>query len=212
MTAIFENAIGSIAGTSIEHLQAEHLYRVCESTFDIAAFSSNVIQSFFTISDSANLQATCLRVLHLAGNFGFVSVGDTSIPYENIIQWNRLRAALFTLLRISGNPDLPASTVEMLVSLITTECGAVIAQCSAGPTSSSIIFHEDVISEETGIPAGIGIRAVLETLEKACSLQTPIFSMRNCLHVLYTSRQVVFRTLLSECPMPVEKGSFHDPR
>ena len=214
LAAIFENAIISIANISsqLEHIQAEHLYCICESTFDIAAFSSNAIQSLFNVSDSKSLQAICLRVLRVVGNFGFVSFGDANIPNENIIQWNRLRAALFTLLRISGKPDIPASISEILISLITTECESVIVQCSGGPTSCSKIFREDIISEETGLPPGIGIRVLLETLENAFLSFTPVLSMRNCLHVLYTSRQAVLHTLISECSMPVGKGSFHDPR
>lgn len=102
--------------------------------------------------------------------------------------------------------------MEMLISLIATECKAVTVQCSNGPISTSEIFQEDVIAEETGVPPGIFIRVVMETLVKAISLQTPISNMNNALHILHTSRNTVLRALLSKCSEPVQKGSFHDPR
>lgn len=218
---MLKSSMDTIAGIHkrMNCYQAEDLYRVCESTFDIASFSSDAVQSVFNISDntSTSLQAICLHVLHGVGNFGYVSFQNSStsamMSNEIIVQWNRTRAALFTLFRVSGRPDIPASIIEILISLITTECEAVLTQCSAGPASSSRFFHEDIISEEeTGIPPGMYIRAISETLEKELLKRTPISSMRNCLHVLYSSRQSVLRTLTSECPMPHKKGSFHDPR
>eukprot|EP00536_Pseudo-nitzschia_multiseries_P008936 jgi/Psemu1/257694/estExt_Genewise1Plus.C_2380002 len=213
LTSIFENAISTIATTKsqMQNLEAETLSRICENTFDIAAFSPNVVQSLFAISDNTTSQAVCLNVLHQAGNFGFLSIQDVNIQFERIVQWNRLRAALFTLFKSTGNPDLPQSIIEILISLITRECESVILQCSAGPTSTSTVFHEEVVSEET-IPPAIFIRVVAETIDKAFSSQIQLSGMRNALHVLYATRHAVLCTLVSECSMPVQKGSFEDPR
>mmetsp|Transcript_27547 Transcript_27547/g.59322 ORF Transcript_27547/g.59322 Transcript_27547/m.59322 type:complete len:1400 (+) Transcript_27547:106-4305(+) len=213
LVSMFENAISSIANINnqLGKLEAKALSLICENTFDIAAFSPNVVHSLFATSDSAASQAVCLHVLHQAGNFGFLSLQDANIQYESIVQWNRLRAALFTLLKMTGNPDLPSSIIEILISLVVKECETVMIQCSAGPTSPSKIFNEVIISEET-IPPGIFIRVVVETLDKAFSTQTPISEMRNTLHVLYATRHAVLHTLISECSMPVQKGSFEDPR
>lgn len=213
LASIFENAIASIASANhqLENLEAERFSKICESTFDIAAFSPNTVHSLFDMSNSVTQYAVCLHVLHQAGNFGFLSAHHASIEFKSIIGWNRLRAALFTLFKASGNPDLPVSIVGILISLITSECEAATMQCSAGPTSSSRVFHEDVISEES-IPPGLFIQVVVETLDKAFSMQIPIFKLRNVLQVLYSTRHSIIRTLLSECPMPIQKESFHDPR
>lgn len=213
LTSIFENAVASIASTNhqLDNLSAEILSKICECAFDIAAFSPHVIHSFFNVSNSVTLRTICLHVLHQAGNFGFLLSDDASTECGTIFEWNRLRAALFTLLKMAGDPDLPDSIVEILISFITKECEAATIQCSAGPTSSSKIFHEDVISEES-IPPGLFIRVVTETLDKAFLMQIPIFQMRNALQVLYKTRHSIIRTLLSPCPMPIQKGSFHDPR
>jgi hypothetical protein len=213
LASIFENAITNVASASqqLESLGPQSLSKICESTFDIASFSSDTINSLFDTSNCGTLQADCLHVLHYAGNLGFSSAHDANVEHESIIQWNRVRAALFTLLRTSGIPDLPSSVVEILVSLITSECEATIMQCSAGPTSPSRVFHEDIVSEGS-VPSGLFIRVAVETLDKAISKQIPFSSMRNVLQVLYTTRHSVLRTLLSECPIPMRKGSFHDPR
>jgi len=213
LLSMIESSITCIANAKqrLDNLDVEILTKICESAFDIAAFSYDIRSSLFTTGDSTSVQTLCLHVLEKAGNFGFVVAHDDSIQWATILGWNRLRAALFTLLKTSGNPDLPDSVVGILVSLIQGECEAATVQCSAGPTSSSRCFHEDVISEEN-IPPALFIRVIVETVDKAISSQIPIFKMRNMFHVLYVTRQSVLRTLLTVCPMPVQKGSFYDPR
>ena len=213
LTDIFEKAVSSIVSAKphLQNLGFESLSRICESTFDIAAFSPNTILSLFSTANGENLQGMCLHVLHKAGNIGFLFPHDSSEGSDVIIAWNRLRAALFILLKKIGNPDLPSSVVGILISFITIECEAATIQFSKGPLSSSRIFHEDVVSEES-IPPGLFIRAMAETFDRAFSLQVPLSLMRNTLHVLYTTRHSVMNLLLAECPEPVQKGSFHDPR
>ncbi len=210
---MFENSVTFIASANnqIDNLGAEVLWKICESIFDIAAFSPNTIRSLYDVSNSGSLQAACLHVLHQVGNFGFASAVDPSVEFACILGWNRVRAALFTLFKSAGNPDLPDSVVGIFTSLITSECEAATIQCSAGPTSTSRIFHEDVISEES-IPPALFIRVLVEALDRGLSMKIPIIEMRNVLQVLYTTRQPVIRALLSECPAPIQKGSFYDPR
>ena len=127
------------------------------------------------------------------------------------IQWNRVRASLFSLLKVSGTPDLPPTAVEILVGLIRAECDAIMFQCNVGPRSSSHIFREELISEE-GVPAGIFIRVLGEILDKPCSAGLSLDSMSNCVRVLFDSRVAVLHAFASHCPNPVETDSFCDPR
>jgi hypothetical protein len=99
----------------------------------------------------------------------------------------------------------------MVVAWIRTECEAVLYQCSLGPTSSSTVFDDNVISEDT-VPAGIFVRAVSEIMEQALATGHQLGSLPNCLRVLQESRLVLLRAVTSECPDPVQKGSFCDPR
>jgi hypothetical protein len=149
--------------------------------------------------------------MHQAGNLGFLSLGDNMAPQENIMQWNRFRAALFTLFKMSGDPDVLVPSTEMMISWIKTECEATLLQCSKGPTSSSNIFNEDVISEEN-VPPGLFIQCSIEILERALSLRTPVVLMSNLLRVLIECRHSVISVIISQCPSPVNRGSFHDPR
>ncbi len=213
LASMFENSVTSIANVNhqLDNLKTDILSMICESAFDIAAFSPNMIRSLFDLSNAGTLQTGFLHVLEQVGNFGFVSAVDPSVDFTRIIGWNRVRASLFTLFKLARSPDLPDSIVGILTSLITSECEAATIQCSAGPTSTSRIFHEDVISEEN-IPPGLFIRVLVETLDNALSMKIPMVHMKNVLQILYTTRHSVIRTLLSECPNPVQKGSFYDPR
>ena len=213
LASMFEHSVTSIANVNqqLENLQTDTLSMICESAFDIAAFSPHMIRSLFDLSNPGTLQTGFLHVLEQVGNFGFASAANPSVDFTRIIGWNRVRASLFTLFKLARSPDLPDSIVGILTSLITSECEAATVQCSAGPTSSSRIFHEDVISEEN-IPSGLFIRVLVETLDNALSTKIPMVHMRNVLQVLYTTRQSVIRAMLLECPNPVVKGSFHDPR
>jgi hypothetical protein len=112
---------------------------------------------------------------------------------------------------VSGSPDLPPTAVELTIALIRTECNAVIFQCNAGPTSSSSIFSEDLISEE-GVPAGIFVRVLGEILDNGVAAGLPLTSMANCIKVMFETRVSVLHAFTSMCPNPTQKGSFCDPR
>jgi hypothetical protein len=127
------------------------------------------------------------------------------------IQWNRLRAALFTLFKQSGAPDLPSTAVDIMAAWITTECDAIMLQCNAGPASPSSIFTEE-LNSEYAVPAGAFVAVIRELLDKAFHKKTSFDSMSHCIRVMFQSRHAVLRAMTSECPDPVLKGSFYDPR
>jgi hypothetical protein len=210
----FEDTVQSIASltNNISHLGHDALFHLCENIFDIAAFGPQIANSIFDIKNgSSSIQAQCLQVIHHANNLGFTSSEDHISSPETIVQWNRLRAAIFTLFRKSGSFDLPTVGTEMLISWIQLECHAAMTQCAQGPTSVSRIFNEDIISEET-IPPGLFIQVLSETLEQACFAQVSLTNLRNALYVLAKSQEAVLQTISSQCPSPIQKGSFHDPR
>lgn len=212
LTSLFNNSVDSIVNIGEnQHFNAENLFRVSESAFDIAAFSQTTVNSLFAVSHVDSQRVSCLKVLHDAGNVGYICYGDPMVPYETLFQWNRARAALFTLLRTSGNPDLPVIGTDMMISLIKTECEAILAQCSLGPTSHSRIFCEDIVSEDA-VPAGLFLQILVETLERALALRTPISLLKNAFRALYESRHSVIHVIVAKCPSPIQKGSFEDPR
>jgi hypothetical protein len=92
-----------------------------------------------------------------------------------------------------------------------TECEAIQRQCQLGPTSSSSIFREELISEES-VPSGTTLRVLAEILDSAVQLKIPIDSMVNCIRVMSEVRLDVLQTITSECPTPRGKTSFCDPR
>ena len=122
-----------------------------------------------------------------------------------------MRAALYTLLRVSGSPDLPSATVDMTISLIRCECAAILHQSNSGPTSPSPIFREDVIGEE-GVVAGNILKAIGELIENAIKAGLSLEAVPNCVRVLNESRNSVLEAITSVCPSPIQKGSFEDPR
>ncbi|KAL3923871.1 MAG: hypothetical protein SGILL_001395 [Bacillariaceae sp.] len=212
LEAIFEHAVSSITANSDQMAcpPPGALFHICESVFDIAAFRPDIANLVFdTRNDNAD-RPTCIHVLHETTNFGFRVPTDVMTD-DTILQWNRLRAAIFTLLKGSSAPDIPSSAVPLLQSLIRVECEAVLSQCGHGPNSTSRVFHEDVISEEN-IPAGLFIQVLTETLSNAFRSQVPVEALGNALRVLVDARQLVLQTIVSDCSSPVKKESFHDPR
>eukprot|EP00980_Cylindrotheca_fusiformis_P016698 scaffold5024_cov136-Cylindrotheca_fusiformis.AAC.27 len=193
---------------------ADALFQMSENVFDVSAFSPDMVTTLFDFNpdDSSSSRRACLEVLVSAENFGFQALSDPcSVTSDSLIQWNRLRAALFMLIKSVGSPDLPATAIDLVRSGIMVECEAVLFQCNAGAKSSSLIFRDDIISEDA-IPAGVMLQALGEILEKASSSGAQIASMTNVIHVLFESRMVVLRAIAAECPNPIEKGSFSDPR
>jgi hypothetical protein len=97
-----------------------------------------------------------------------------------ILQWNRLRAALFALLKCCASPDLPNRAIDMIQALVTTECQLIHEQlAAAGPmnatSTASVMFHSDVMGceENTGVPAGLLIKCVNDAMEVSASERPP---------------------------------------
>jgi hypothetical protein len=214
LKTMFDNLLSTIATFThqLESLSHVDLHRLCEMVFDAGAFSPSFVSTLFDGIDNDGVHASCLRVLHESGIFGFRVLNGMKLSLEAIHQWNRLRGALFILLTKTVWIDVPTITVPMLSSWIRIECEAALRQCSLGPTSSSPIFHEDIISEES-VPPGLFIQLIASNLSSVCRIQVPLVTgFRNSVAILSDTRQYVLEAILSPCGCPVGKGSFHDPR
>lgn len=108
-------------------------------------------------------------------------------------------------------PDLPSAATDLVQASIMAECKAALHQCSLGPRSSSIVFNDEVISEEV-VPAGLMLQTLGETLESALTSSVPLQAMATTIRILYESHGAVLQVVTADCPFPIEKGSFCDPR
>jgi hypothetical protein len=214
LAAMFEDLLRRIAifDTQVDRVSAESTYQICETVFDAGAFSPFFVGTLFDMDGPDSLKARCLHVFSELGVFGFKVMKDCHISQEVIHQWNRLRAALFILLTKSGGTDIPSTFTTTMMSWIQTECEAAIYQCSCGPTSSSRIFHEDVISEDV-VPPGLFIQVLAANLSSVCQSNIPLATeLKNSLTILSSTRQHVLQAMTALCGCPAGKGSFHDPR
>jgi hypothetical protein len=134
-----------------------------------------------------------------------------------LCKWNRQRASLFALIKKSAHStkDISEKATKITVACVTAECEAIQQQCSNGPTSTSIIFTDDVVSPES-IPAGLMVMALADVVSLSCSTiienhnTLPFF---NCLRTLTLIKDPVLSTITSTCPDPqCHSGSFVDPR
>ena len=210
LVEVFEISIAAIA--SIGHqVNAESFFHVTEHTFDLAGFSPAIVFHFFELVRTAPTpsSSSCIEVWTSLVTFGYTHMADSSIPSTVFADWNRLRAAVFCLIKASGGPDIPTAIIEPMIGWIRAECKAVIEQCQLGPTSSSLIFREEVISEEV-VPAGLFLHAIHHFLE--VSKARPLQEISNCIHILCHCQTHVMEAISCTCPSPVQKGSFYDPR
>jgi hypothetical protein len=120
-------------------------------------------------------------------------------------QWNRLRAAMFQLLRAATNPGLPDRGAEIARACNLAECEAIQRQCHGGPGSSSSIFNDDIVSMDS-VPAGIFVRVLGEAMIGRGNVVHP-----NCVHKMMECRECVMGTIMHPCPDPAS-SSFADPR
>lgn len=209
LTGLFNSAVDMIASFNGHTTFDERvLFEMTELSFDIAAFSPMIIASLFK-DDGNHQQTDCLKTMTRACVQGY----HQQIQHSQaaIGQWNRLRAALFEVLKVAADPDFPDRAVEMVNALVYAECEAIAHLCRAGPSSHSAIFHEDVISLDA-IPAGLFIRVLDETIQSACSTDfNPLGPIRNTIESLYASKGPVLVAITLECPDPYP-GCFADPR
>lgn len=119
-----------------------------------------------------------------------------------ILKWNRLRAAIFTLIKATGVPDVPGKVGHMVVAWTRSECEAIRRQCAGGPTSSSEIFVGGIVGED-GVPAGLFIFSIHLMLRTA---KNPLY---NCLNTLIECKESVLTAFVHPCPDP---AGFDDPR
>lgn len=105
---------------------------------------------------------------------------------------------------------MPQPACEILIACIVAECDTIERQCAQGPTSTSSIFREDAISRD-GIPAGLFVEAILNTISLSNSARKQAIILSNCVHILQTCKPSVLRSISNDCPDPTDR-SFCDPR
>lgn len=214
LQTIFEAAVNAIASMDQkDNISADDIFVIAENVFDIAAFSPEIVKILFDYNggDDTSSRPVCLRVLEKVGNFGFQPLPHTPAAVDALTQWNRLRAALFCLVKVSGTLDLPSNAVPLVLTWISEECRSINDICSQGPMATSPIFHDDMIEAES-IPTGLFLHAFGETLDNCVKEKLPIISVPNCIHAIYTCKETVLNVIVSRCPNPFAKGSFSDPR
>jgi hypothetical protein len=222
---LFNSEIATIASFQ-GHLSFDEksLYRMCESTFDLAAFSPSIVSSLFASDHHPTAQNTaCIETLTNTCILGYQQLSISSAYTEATVQvrsnvlswiqrrrsislltfnayllpqWNRLRAALFQLLCAATNPDIPDRGAEIALACNLAECEAIQRQCHGGPGSSSSIFNDDIVSVDS-VPAGIFVRVLGEA--------------PNGVHKMMECRECVMGTIMHPCPDPAS-SSFVDPR
>ena len=210
LVEVFELSIAAIASIG-QQVNNESFFHVTEHTLDLAGFSPAIVCHFFEMLRSAPSPSSsaCIEVWTNLVRFGYTHMTDSSIPSTVFVDWNRLRAAVFCLIKASGGPDIPTAILEAMIGWIRAECDAVIEQCHMGPTSSSLIFREEIISEEV-VPAGLFLHVVHHFLE--VNKTRPLQEMSNCIQILCQCQTHVMEAISCACPCPIQKGSFYDPR
>ena len=141
---------------------AAHLYQLCEASYDVAAFPSEITRTVF-LSDTAS-EALDNVVSECAAGYKF-AFDNGGNPSQACVQWGRLRGGLVTLFRSCNGSGIPPVIVQAVRRLVVAECESVI--CTMGQTSSSI-FVDHIIGEEM-LPAGAFVKVLGEYLESALS-------------------------------------------
>ncbi len=210
LRAIFESVVKMIAALKAQqHASVDALFQITEYTFDLAAFSPDIVRTLFDSINTSTSSTACVDLLTTAGCLCYTHASNTLLPSDIVFEWNRLRAALFCLLKASGTNDLPSGALRPVVTSIHTECNAIINQCSLGPLSSSNVFREDLICDEV-VPAGLFVHVIHHFLKNNSS--GSMRDMPNCVTALCQCQRTVLDAVSSTCPNPLTNGSFHDPR
>lgn len=124
---------------------------------------------------------------------------------------------MFALVKKSAQStkDISERAAKIAVACVTAECEAINRQCLNGPSSTSLIFAEDVVSPES-IPAGLMVKALADVVTLSCDSSTQNYSalpFDNCLRTLIMIKDPVLSTILLTCPDPqCKSGTFTDPR
>lgn len=127
-------------------------------------------------------------------------------------KWNRLRAALFALIKKSAISDVSVQGAAILVACVSSECESIRHQCCAGPESISAIFVENVVSPDS-VPAGLFVRAIADVLQSDNDARTNnhVVVRTNCVQALTALKGPILETISLPCPDPCN-GAFVDPR
>ena len=114
-----------------------------------------------------------------------------------------MRASVVLLFQTSANPTLPPSIVNVLSTLIHTECHAAMIQLnSTTNTKISNLFHKCVIGDDI-LPAGVYLMIhsnVLSSILKDnnSGLQQQMIAIQDCLLTLNASKTHIFQLLLHQ--------------
>jgi hypothetical protein len=124
-------------------------------------------------------------------------------------QWNRLRGSLCGLLKSLLLSTNSKAVYEMLHALVQTECTAIQQQCQAGPSSTSEIFVDDLISTET-LASGLYVWVMGEVIQRArTSVEGSDMSL--FLELLSQISDNVLGAATHACSEPLQ-NAFVDPR
>ncbi len=123
------------------------------------------------------------------------------------VKWSRLRASVIFLFQTSANPTLPSSIVNVLSTLIHTECHAAMIQLNSNTNGKvSNLFHKCVIGDDI-LPAGVYLMIhsnVLSSILKNNNndLQQQMVAIQTCLSTLNASKTYIFQLLLHQSISP----------
>ncbi|CAB9524907.1 hypothetical protein SEMRO_1602_G285260.1 [Seminavis robusta] len=219
LTEIFHNAFSSIASfanSDQSYLDDDKvIFQICESTWDLAAFSPIIVESLFASEgEHATTKLDCLRVLTkcICRGYERPSIYDEGTQPAAVImvamEWNRLRAGFFALLKTSISAKMPQTLFESVEAIIRSECEAAQVQCQAGPSSGSSIFNDEVVSAEH-IPAGLFVRIIQEMIESLQEKPNNETALGSCVTTLERVKPYVLGAVTHPCQDP---QCFADPR
>jgi hypothetical protein len=170
LTDMFHTAIASVCALNPQQHERGielYYYSLCETVFDIAAFSSSIVRSLFEQAGDM-LCTQCLQRLTSAVLDGYKTAAATQCEPNDtilqvstrvvlvprlsihtmtnifvflfsfrILQWNRLRAALCALLKSCASPDLPSRAADMIQAIVTAECQIIREQFAAAGSTNA---------------------------------------------------------------------------
>jgi hypothetical protein len=97
----FQSSVTSIANSNDRvnaHFTADSLFYICESVFDLAAFSPNMVNTLFEfkVDDPSSPRHACINVLCYAGVYGFQAASDhRSFTPDSLVQVSHNDSTIF---------------------------------------------------------------------------------------------------------------------
>ena len=207
LTGLFDSAVSAIAQADSESFHADDaVFRMCENTLDLSAFSPVIIATLFR--GESDDKTYCIRNLMtcICNGYQRLALNQDSTPVD--LEWNRLRAAFFTLIQRSASRDLPGALIDVVEAINRSECEAIRMQCHAGRASSSSLFNDEVVSEDS-VPTGLFVVVIGRYISQMYSQNGDVNSIQNCVTALYRSKPYILQAISLPCPDPT---GFVDPR